>query len=83
MYICADERLTKLDNNLSKIVRMAGELEKSFVAHSVLIMSLSEAILLNIADRLHNEPCRKQDYTCNIPASTKAMLAILRHVRRI
>lgn len=78
--------LTDLYHNLAKVVRVAGVLEKPYVADSPGLLTpfrLLEAVLLDIADSLSEECNSPEDDTDDICGLSKARLWVLQHVRRV
>lgn len=64
---------TELNEDLARVVWMAGEVEKPLVADCGLVVFVCrpEAVLLDVADRFHEEADRPEDYACNVGSLTK------------
>lgn len=69
---------TELNKDLACVIWMAGEVEKPLVADRgfVVFVCRPEAVLLDVADRFHEEPDCPEDYACNVGSLTKRRLDV-------
>lgn len=70
--------LTKLHNNLSKVIRVSRVGKEAFVTDISPVVRLPEPVLLHIAHALHDEPNRPQHDAGDIPPGAEAVLPIPR-----
>lgn len=76
--------LTKLDDDLAKVIGMSGPRKESLVADGRLVtVSRLEQIFLYVTDTLHNHANRIQNDARNVPARPKVWLRVLCDIRGV
>lgn len=76
-------RLTELNNNLPKIIRMPRQVKEALVTDLALIPRRPEPELLRIAHTLHHHPNGIQDHAGDVPACSERRLGVLLDIGRV
>lgn len=79
-----DVPLTKLDDDLPKVVRMPGPNEKADIAHLPFVCWIApELVLLNIGNTFQDKTNGKQYYTGNVASCSEVRLVEPRDIWRV
>lgn len=76
-------RLAELGEDLAKVVWVPGVVKEAAVAHVGLVVRLAEAVLVDIAHRLHDEAHGKEHHAGNVPRRAESGLRIARDGGRV
>lgn len=81
---CLAGWLTKLDDDLTKVIGMSGDLEETHVAdRTVTSMFAAETVLLHVGHCLHDQADRVQDYASNVSARAECRMRELSDIWRV
>lgn len=75
--------LTKLDNNLPKIIWMPRQVKEPLVTNLALIHRRPEAELLRVANALHDRTDGVQNHSGDVPARAERRLRVLLDIGRV